>query len=101
MFNRILSLSFVMSFIFSSSAFAQGGTNSDSGMSALAAGLCMGIAVLGGALGQSKAAVAALESIGRNPVAAKQLFTPMIIALALIESLVLLAFVVAFIKIQL
>ena len=94
----------VLSFLMTSSAFAQEGakaTAEGSGMAAIAAGLCMGLAVFGGALGQSKAAAAALEGIGRNPAAGKQLFTPMIIALALIESLVLLAFVVAFIKIQL
>ena len=39
---------------------------------------------------------AALEGISRNPGAAPRIQTPMILGLALIESLVLLAFVIAF-----
>lgn len=61
-----------------------------------AAGLCLGIAAAVGAFSQSRAAVAALEGIGRNPSAAKAAFVPLILSLALIESLVLFAFVVSF-----
>ena len=63
---------------------------------ALAAGLAIGIAAFGGALGQGKAAASALEGIARNPEAATKVMTPMIIALALIESLVIYALVIAF-----
>ncbi len=63
---------------------------------ALGAGFAIGIAALGGALGQSKAAAAALEGIGRNPGSADKIFTPMIISLALIESLVIYALLIAF-----
>src|SRR3989338_2971541 len=63
---------------------------------ALAAGFGIGIAAFGGALGQGKAAAAALEGIARNPEAAGKVMTPMIIALALIESLVIYALVIAF-----
>lgn len=63
---------------------------------ALAAGLGIGIASFGGALGQGKAASAALEGIARNPEAASKVMTPMIIALALIESLVIYSLVIAF-----
>ena len=62
----------------------------------LAAAIAIGLAVLGGALGQGRAAAAALEGISRNPGAAPRIQTPMIIGLALIESLVLFAFVIAF-----
>ena len=55
----------------------------------LAIGLGLGIAAFGGALGQRRAASAALEGIARNPGAAKEIFTPMILGLALIESLVI------------
>ena len=71
-------------------------SDSSKGMDALAAGLCMSIAVLGGALGQAKAASAALEGISRNPAADGKIFTPMLIGLAFIESLVLFAFALAF-----
>ena len=62
---------------------------------ALAAGFAIGFAAFGGALAQGRAASAALEGIARNPGAAGQLLTPMIIGLALIESLVIYAFVIA------
>ena len=55
----------------------------------------IGIAAFGGALGQGKAAAAALEGIARNPGAAGKIVTPMIIGLALIESLVIYGLVVA------
>ncbi len=63
---------------------------------AIAAGFAIAIAAFGGALGQSRAATAALEGIARNPGAAGKVQTPMIIALALIESLVIYALVIAF-----
>ncbi len=66
----------------------------------LAAGLAIGIAAFGGSLGQGKTATAALEGIARNPSASGKIFVPMIIGLALIESLVLYAFVIAFVKIK-
>ena len=55
----------------------------------LGAGLAIGLAALGGSLGQAKAAAAALEGIARNPQASGKIMTPMIIGLALIESLVI------------
>jgi len=63
---------------------------------ALSSGLAIAIASLGGALGQGKVAKAAMEGIARNPEAAGKVMTPMIIALALIESLVIYALVIAF-----
>jgi F-type H+-transporting ATPase subunit c len=82
-------------------AFAQaaGGASNSFDMQAAAtigASLAIGLAVLGGALGQGRAAAAALEGISRNPGATSRIQTPMIIGLALIESLVLFAFAVAF-----
>ena len=87
--------------LLTSSAFAQeaaaaGGSTGGSAMAALGAGLAVGLAVLGGGLGQGRAAAAALEGISRNPGAAPRIQTPMILGLALIESLVLMGFVIAF-----
>ena len=62
---------------------------------ALAAGLAIGLAAFGGSLGQGRAAAAALEGIARNPGAASKIQGPMILGLALIESLVIYAFVIA------
>ncbi|PIE18500.1 MAG: ATP synthase F0 subunit C [Proteobacteria bacterium] len=72
-------------------AYTQGG------WIALAAGLGLGIAAFGGALGQGRTAAAALEGIARNPGASDKIFTPMILGLALIESLVIYALVIAFV----
>lgn len=66
------------------------------GMLALSAAIVLGLAAMGGAYAQGKAASAALEGIARNPAAADKLFIPMIIGLALIESLVIYALVIAF-----
>ncbi len=66
------------------------------GIIAIAAGIAIGMAALGGTLGQGKAAAAALEGIARNPEAQGKIFTPMILSMALIESLVILGFVIAF-----
>jgi F-type H+-transporting ATPase subunit c len=63
---------------------------------ALAAGLGIGIAAFGGALGQGKAAAAAVEGIARNPGASGKVFTPMILGLALIESLVIYSLLISF-----
>ena len=62
----------------------------------LSAAIAFASAVIGGTAAQGKAASVALEGIARNPAASDKLFTPMIIALALIESLVIYAFVIAF-----
>ncbi len=88
--------------LLSSSAFAQdaasGAANqfNAQAMAALGAGIAIGLAVLGGGMGQGRAAAAALEGISRNPGAAARIQTPMILGLALIESLVLFAFLIAF-----
>lgn len=75
---------------------AEGAMSGDRGLIALAAGLAIGLAAAFGALGQSKGVAAALEGIARNPAASGKLVTPMIIGLALIESLVIYALVIAF-----
>ena len=94
-------VAFATPLLAASTAFAQpGGAQSndfDVKMYAyIAAGLAIGIAAFGGALGQGRAAAAALEGIARNPNASGKLFTPMILGLALIESLVIYALVIAF-----
>jgi F-type H+-transporting ATPase subunit c len=65
------------------------------GSYALAAGLAIGVAALGGGIGQGRAAAAALDGIARNPGAAGQIRGPMILGLALIESLVIYALIIA------
>lgn len=92
-------LSLVVTSLVATSAFAQEGSASnefDVQMGAMAAAaLGLGLAAFGGALGQGRAAAAALEGIARNPSASDKLFTPMILGLALIESLVIYSLVIA------
>jgi len=58
--------------------------------------LSLAIAAAGCGLGQGKAVVAACEGIARNPQAAGNIRTTMIIGLALIEALVIYVLVAAF-----
>jgi F-type H+-transporting ATPase subunit c len=58
--------------------------------------LALGIAAFGCGMGQGKAVVAACEGIARNPQAAGNIRTTMIIGLALIEALVIYCLVAAF-----
>jgi F-type H+-transporting ATPase subunit c len=66
------------------------------GWIALAAGWGLGLAALGGALAQGRAAATALDGIARNPGAADKIRGPMILGLALIESLVIYSLIIAF-----
>ena len=76
-------------------AAATTGGVGDKGYFALGAGLVLGLAAMGGALGQGRVGGAAMDGIARNPQAGKDMFTPMIVAFALIESLVILSFLMA------
>ena len=62
----------------------------------IAAALAIGLSALGGAIGQGRAAGSALEGIARNPQASGKIFVPMIVGLALIESLVIYGLLIAF-----
>jgi F-type H+-transporting ATPase subunit c len=90
---------FLVTLAMTSTAFAQTVDAAEwgaRGWGALAAGLGLGLAAFGGALGQGKAAAAALDGIARNPNASDKLFQPMIIGLALIESLVIYALIISY-----
>lgn len=67
----------------------------DKGLYALTAGIILGMAAIGGTLAQGKIGASAMDGIARNPQAGKDMFVPMIIALALIESLVILSWLMA------
>jgi F-type H+-transporting ATPase subunit c len=94
--------SFVLVALWSSMAFAQGAMGAADNyftmyaFFAIGAGFGIGIAAFGGAMGQGRAAAAALEGIARNPGASGKLFTPLILGLALIESLVIYALLISF-----
>jgi F-type H+-transporting ATPase subunit c len=81
-------------------AMAEGGVPSEfGGTISIAVATVLGLAAAAGVLAQAKAVSTALESIGRNPGASGKIFVPMILGLALIESLVILSFVAAYLLI--
>lgn len=65
---------------------------------AIGGGILFGVAAGLGALGQGKIGASAVEGAARNPSAAGQLQTMMILGLAFVESLVIFALVIMFVK---
>lgn len=65
--------------------------------SVLAAGLGLGVAALGGAIGMGNTAAATIAGTARNPALGPKLMTTMFIALAMIEAQVIYALVIALI----
>ena len=94
--------SLFMVFGMSSLALAQEGEaaasslNPSAGTMSIAIALGIGLAALGGTLGQGRAAAAALEGIARNPNATDKVFVPMILGMVFMESLVLFAWALMF-----
>jgi F-type H+-transporting ATPase subunit c len=91
---------FVLTALTSAAAFAADGAvpaaDNSKGLIAIGAALAIGLAALGGGLGQGRAAASALDGIARNPQASGKIFVPMIVGLALIESLVIYGLLIAF-----
>ena len=79
-------------------AFAQGAPAAAKGLfeGQFTAHIALAIAAAGCGLGQGKAVAAAVEGVARNPQAAGNIRTTMIIGLALIEALVIYVLVAAF-----
>jgi F-type H+-transporting ATPase subunit c len=93
-------LAFILfALLVSSQVFAQGTAStgmSEKSFKYISYFFALGIAVYGGTQAQSKAAAVALEGIARNPAAADKIQTPMILGLALMESLVIFALISTF-----
>ncbi len=86
----------VLTLVLVSVAFAADGSSlSKESALALGAGLGVAIAAFGGAIGQGMTASKAMEGIARNPAARSDVFIPMMLGLAFIESLVIYAFLIA------
>ena len=66
------------------------------GLGYLGAGIGAALAVIGGGLGIGRLAASAMEATGRQPEAAGQVRTSMIIAAALIEGVALFGAVICF-----
>ena len=85
------------------SAFAQDANTVATGgvrWNLISAAFLLGIAAAAGAIGQSRGIAAACEGIARNPSAAGPIRLAMIIGLALIESLVIYALIIAYLVMQ-
>jgi F-type H+-transporting ATPase subunit c len=100
-FTKILAplATFVVAALSSVAAFASDAPVPDltKGYIAIGAALAIGLAAFGGGLGQGRAAASALDGVARNPQASGKILVPMILGLALIESLVIYGLIIAFI----
>jgi len=97
--KSLLTLAIVaVAVLFAAPAFAQEAAASTlHNYSVIAAGLAIGIAALGTGIGQGNAVNGATQGIARNPGAYGNIFTAMIVGLALIESLCIYSLVVSLI----
>ena len=68
----------------------------DSAIIAIAAALAIAVSTIAPAVGQGKTAAAAMESIARQPEAAGQIRSTLIIAMALMEALTIYGLLIAF-----
>ena len=93
----ILGVTLVLTCLLASAAFAaeEGLGQEAKKFIGLACGLAIGIAAMGGGIGQGIAISKGLEGIARNHEAQPKIFIPMIVGLALIESLVIYALVIS------
>ena len=82
---------------FASFAFASEGQSMIEAYSVLAAGIGLGIAAMGGAIGMGNTAAATIAGTARNPGMGGKLMTTMFIALAMIEAQVIYTLVIALI----
>ncbi len=76
---------------------APAGPSGSTAFLGLALAFALGGAVIGGALGQSRAIAAAVEAMARQPEAAGKIQGAMIIGLALIETLVIYMLLICFV----
>ncbi|HJE66866.1 MAG TPA: F0F1 ATP synthase subunit C [Campylobacter avium] len=97
--KKVLFLTFALAAV----AFANTGADADAmngwikAFSVLAAGLGLGVAALGGAIGMGNTAAATIAGTARNPGLGGKLMTTMFIALAMIEAQVIYALVISLI----
>ena len=78
-------------------AFGAEGVEMIQAYSVLAAGVGLGIAAMGGAIGMGNAAASTIAGTARNPGMGGKLMTTMFIALAMIEAQVIYTLVIALI----
>lgn len=85
----------VAPFAFAAEAPAAGDDTGHHAMAVIGAGIAVGIAAIGAGLGQGIATGKAVEGIARNPNASGKIMTPLIVGLAMMESLTIYGLVVS------
>ncbi len=88
---------FALFFVLGAFAFAGEGESMIQAYSVVAAGVGLGLAALGGAIGMGHTAAATIAGTARNPGLGGKLMTTMFIALAMIEAQVIYTLVIALI----
>jgi F-type H+-transporting ATPase subunit c len=97
--RRVSLLLFVLALLFlATPVYAQGGAATSNWSVPIGVGIGMGLASGLAGLGQGKVAAAVAEGIARNPGARPGIQLALFIGLAFIESLVLFAFVLLFLR---
>ncbi len=90
---------FLVGLVMPLAAFAEEAAHAASGGKAewvaIAAGLAIAVAALGGALGQGKIAAAYMDGASRNPQAVSVMKTQLILSLIFVETLVLFSLLIA------
>ncbi len=96
--NKKMIFMTIVVLLMAASAFAQPAAPAPTGVrwNLVSAAFLLGIAAAAGAIGQGRGIAAACDGIARNPSAGGAIRTAMIIGLALIESLVIYALIIAF-----
>ncbi len=80
---------------FAQEAAAASSSMGDKGLYALGLAIMLGLGAFGATSGQGRVGASAMEGLARNPQARNSMFVPMIVVLALIESLFILTWLVA------
>ncbi len=88
---------FLLFLALGAAAFADEGTSMIQAYSVVAAGIGLGLAALGGAVGMGNTAAATIAGTARNPGLGGKLMTTMFIAIAMIEAQVIYTLVIALI----
>ncbi len=82
-------------FVFAADAAISDAEHNYHSMAVIGAGIAVGIAAVGAGLGQGIATGKAVEGIARNPNASGKIMTPLIVGLAMMESLTIYGLVVS------
>jgi F-type H+-transporting ATPase subunit c len=97
--NKVISNMFILVFlsvpVMANDSAVSVGFSESYGLIAISGALCISFTASMGAMSQGTVASAALSGMARNPEASGKIFVPMILAMALIESLVLFSLLIS------